>query len=119
MATNNQELVELQTAQHLEQEQLVGYWIKRFGLTRRDLESHPQIDDLMFLIKFRAEFWDMNRGLKSKYFKAWDWVYNKHLPLKKNHLNNLHRIGTTIIKWRKNRQEDIKLVQAFRKKHLG
>jgi hypothetical protein len=113
------ETIYKQDANAKEQEQLLGYWIKRFGINRNDLTSHPQIDDLMLLIRFRAEFWDMNRTLKNKFDRSWDWVYNHKMPLKKNHLNNLTRIGKTVTKWRNNRQDKVEIIQAFRNKHLG
>jgi hypothetical protein len=113
------ETVYKQDANAKEQEQLLGYWIKRYGITRKDLDSHPQINDLMLLIRFRAEFWDMNNYLKRKFERSWDWVYNHKMPLKKNHLNNLTTIGKTVIKWRNNRQDKVEIIQAFRNKHLG
>jgi hypothetical protein len=108
-----------QQTQKLEQEQLIGYWIKSYGITKKDLDNHPQIDDLMLLIKFRAEFWDMNKTLKKKFDRSWDWVYNHRMSLKKNHLNNLSQIGKIILRWRNTRQEKTQLIQAFRQKHLG
>ncbi len=114
---NNKELQQHQRAQALEAEQLIGYWIKRHGITKKDLDTHPQIEDIMLLIKFNAEFWDMNQKFKKKYNSAWHWVYKKKLPLRKNHLNNLKKIGTTIVKWRTTRQTNQEAVKAFRNKH--
>jgi len=114
---NNTETKQIQYSQALEQEQLVGYWIKRHGISKKDLDTHPQIDDVMFLIKFRAEFWDMNNQFKKLFDNAWNWVYNNKLPLKNNHLNNLKKIGTSIVKWRTKRQTNQTALKAFRNKH--
>jgi hypothetical protein len=114
---NNRELKQHQKAQALEAEQLVGYWIKRHGISKKDLDTHPQIEDIMLLIKFNAEFWDMNQRFKKKYNSIWHRVYTKKLPLKNNHLNNLKKIGKTIVKWRATRQTNQTALKAFRSKH--
>lgn len=114
---NKQDLKTIQQQQALEQEQLVGYWIRRHGISKKDLDTHPQINDVMFLIRFRSEFWDMNNQFKKQFDNAWNWVYHKKLPLKNNHLNNLKKIGTSIVKWRSKRQTDQATLKAFRNKH--
>ena len=114
---NKKELAQYQKKQALETEQLTGYWIKRHGISKKDLDTHPQIDDVLFLIKFRAEFWDMNNQFKKLFDNAWNWVYKNQLPLKKNHLNNLKKIGTAIVKWRTKRQTNQAALKAFRNKH--
>lgn len=116
---NSRELKQYQAQQAHEQEQLVGYWIKRMGISKKDLDSHPQIDDVMLLIKFRTEFWDMNTHFKKTFERTWNWVYKNKMPLKRKHLNNLNRIGKTIVKWRQNRQDQVKIIQAHRNRIKG
>jgi hypothetical protein len=116
---NKTETKQIQFKKDVEQEQILGYWIRRYGITKRDLDTHPQINDLMLLIKFRSEFWDMNSQFKKKFERSWDWVYNHKMPLKKNHLNNLTRIGKAITKWRKNRQDKIEIIKAHRQRIKG
>lgn len=86
MATNNQELVQQQTAQHLEQEQLVGYWVAKLGLKARDLTRHPQIDDVMLLVKIRDCHWQyFNSSEQALWGAVWKLTYhNQHRINKKN-----------------------------------
>ena len=97
-----------------EQEQLVGYWVKRFGINRKDLVEHPQIDDVMLLIDFARQFPDMNNHQQARFDRVWRWVYNGTLPLKTKHFKSLYRTGTTIRRWRKKKANAAKLIKANR-----
>jgi hypothetical protein len=92
MATNNQELVELQTAQHLEQEQLVGYWVARHGLRARDLTRHPQIDDVILLIKIRDCQWQyFNKSEQALWGAIWNLTYHNQRPINKKNITKLEQ----------------------------
>lgn len=92
MATK-QEIIDTQNRLALEQSQLVGYWAKTQGITQKDLESHPCIDDLILLINFRNEFWsDMTQGQRLSWQCHWDWVYFRKNTIRKKHLKKLENI---------------------------
>ena len=115
----NIETLSIQHAQKLEQEQLVGYWIKRFGISRKDLTNHPQIDDLMLLIKYRAEFYHDSKAKQKRFFdNTWSWVYNNKLPLKAKQLRTLGYYAEGSIRHRQNIQagrNTIQLQRQYRK----
>lgn len=111
---NNTDLKSIQQSQAHEQEQLVGYWVKRFGINRKDLTEHPQIDDIMLLIQFSREFPDMNNYQQERFDRVWRWVYHHTLPLKAKHYQSLYRTGTTIRRWRKKRSKAGEIIKARR-----
>ena len=86
---NNREIIDTQRHLQLEQEQLVGYWLKRFAISRKDLESHPAIDDVIFLLKFKNEFQDMNNFRQKQFNRIWNYCYNGKFLLKAKHLKQL------------------------------
>ena len=116
---NKIETISRQSSQAVEQEQLVGYWIKRFGISKKDLDSHPQINDLMLLIKFRAEFYKDGKAKHKKFFdNTWNWVYNNKLPLKAQQLRTLQYYAEGTIRHRENIAEGrntIKKQRQYRK----
>ena len=81
---------------NLEQEQLVGYWITRWGLKRHDLVQHPCIDDLILLIKYRQECWHrLNKSEQAVWGALWGYTYTKRKPLKNKSLKKLEQIHIT------------------------
>jgi len=89
----------------IEQEQLVGYWIKRKGITKRDLDTHPCIDDVILLLQFKKEFSDLPSFWKAPYHRIYKSVYKGKIPLKQKQLNILTRMTEGMIVWRKKRDE--------------
>lgn len=87
----------------IEQEQLVGYWAKTIGLSKKTIDTHPQIDDIILLRQFRQEFWDLPNFWRTQYDKIYSYVYKGRFPLTKAHLRQLTRIARGMIKWRKKR----------------
>ena len=74
----------------IEQEQLVGYWVKQFGISRTDINRHPQIDDLMLLIRIRRDFYNEFKSKHKRFFdNTWNWVYHKKLPLKNKQITTI------------------------------
>lgn len=108
------ELIDQQHRQHLEQSQLVGYWAKTQGITQRDLDQHPCIDDVVLLKKFRKEFWDLPKFFIKPYNKIYKSVYQGKIPLKAKQLSTLTRIAEAMIKWRKRRQQQQNQIKALR-----
>ena len=93
---NNTETKQIQHSQALEQEQLVGYWIKRHGISRQTLNNHPCISDLALLLRIRA-YLKQNQQFVSKKQNTiigniWQVSYNKKLRLFKKHYNTLENI---------------------------
>jgi hypothetical protein len=109
------ETAQKQDANAKEQEQLLGYWIKRYGITKRDLDSHPQIDDLMLLIRWKAEFYCDGKAKHKRFFdNTWNWVYHNRLPLKKKQLNTLGYYAEGTIRHRLNIQAGRNTIKAQR-----
>jgi len=89
--------ITVEQRQETEQEQLVGYWIAKWGMKRHDLLQHPCIDDLILLINFRQEFWhQMNRNTQAQWGAFWGYTYAKRKPLKNKSLKKLESIITNI-----------------------
>jgi hypothetical protein len=93
---NNKELAQYQKAQALEAEQLVGYWIKHYGITRRVLNNHPCISDLALLLRIRAYLKQNQKFVSKKQNEIigniWQVSYNKKLRLFKKHYTTLENI---------------------------
>lgn len=100
------------------QEQLVGYWAKTKGISRDDLLKHPCIDDVIMLVNFREEFWDLPPFWKAPFNNIYKSVYQGKIPLKAKQLKMLQRIAEGMIKWRKQRaikqEQTRQLLKAFR-----
>jgi hypothetical protein len=90
---------------------LTNYWCKTLGIQSKDLgcgvrhtdkgiqidnqTSHPQIDDVILLIKFIKEFNSFfNNDDRIAVHVIWTWCYSQKLPLKKRHFKRLLNIGT-------------------------
>lgn len=72
-------------------------WLKQRGLTLKDLESHPQIDDVILLSRWRDEFWTQaTKNERAFWSSQWDWAYHKQCPLKKKYLSKLEEITITV-----------------------
>jgi hypothetical protein len=85
---------------NLEQEQLVGYWAKKFaGISRKDLTDHPQIDDVIMLLKIRDHLGKhFNNKESGMWGFCWSYTYNKRCHLKGKHLKKLETLVTGITK---------------------
>ena len=111
---NKQEITLNQQHLQLEQEQLVGYWLKRFGISRKDLESHPAIDDVIFLLKFKNEFQDMNNFRQKQFNCIWNWCYKGKFSLKAKHLKQLKASAEHTIRKRNRLTAQQDLIKAQR-----
>lgn len=57
-------------------------WCKSIGIKSRDLDSHPTIDDCIFLINFRTEIWQyLDRSEQATWGAYWNTVYHKQKNL--------------------------------------
>ena len=92
-----------QDANAKQQEQLLGYWVKQFGITSKDLNNHPQIEDLMLLIRWKAEFYHDSKSKHKRFFEnTWNWVYYNKRALKEKQLSSLGYFAEGIIRHRQN-----------------
>ncbi len=72
-------------------------WLRDKGLKISDLDSHPQIDDVILLAQWRDALWaDANLSERSFWGTQWDWAYIRKYPLKKKMLTKLEDITTII-----------------------
>ena len=72
---------------------LTNYWCRTLGIHNRDLHEHPQIDDVIILVKliqeYQQEFTPKQRILV---YIIWDWCYNKRRPLTRKYLKALEKL---------------------------
>lgn len=68
-------------------------WCRSKGISVKDLESHPQADDLVLLINIREATWHMlNQQEQGVWAALWGWVYTKGYSLKQKHIKKLETI---------------------------
>jgi GTPase involved in cell partitioning and DNA repair len=78
---------------HGELEHLTNYWCKTLGIKAEDLTRHPQIDDVILLIKFIQEYEkELTPKQRVYVYIMWDWCYKKYNPLSKKYLKALTKI---------------------------
>tara|TARA_R110000803_G_scaffold118966_1_gene187271 strand:- start:615 stop:1052 length:438 start_codon:yes stop_codon:yes gene_type:complete len=94
--TTNRETSDKQRLMEIEASQFIGYWAKTKGIKQADLTQHPQIDDIIILIKYRdSVFTKLNKSEQAVWGAIWGIVYNKRKPFKKKHLAKLEQIYIT------------------------
>lgn len=85
---------------------VTNYWCRTLGIHSKDLETHPQIDDVILLIKFIQEYGKEFTPKQRVYvYVIWDWCYNKRKPLSKKYLKALTKIGHNLNHIRKEKQK--------------
>lgn len=81
---------------NLEQEQLLGYWIKTFGISKKILDTHPYGDDLVAVLQVRQYLKPKNKYLTKKQAAQlgviWQRVYTKKGNLYPKHYKILESI---------------------------
>lgn len=90
------ETISKQKTQHFEQEQLIGYWIKKYDITKQVLDTHPCADDIVALLNIRA-YLQANKNFTNKSIDAkigvmWQSVYNRRRALYPKHYQTLEKI---------------------------
>lgn len=69
---------------------VTGAWVRNWGISNWDLTHHPQIDDVILLIKIRQTCWHYWQSRERGYWSyVWDWCYHKKYSLKNKHLDKL------------------------------
>jgi hypothetical protein len=114
---------------------LTNYWCKTLGIQSKDLgcgvrrtdkgiqidnqTSHPQIDDVILLIKVLQEYFEELTATKRIHLHIlWDWVYKQKKPLTKKHCKQLTRLITQLENHRyhikKNKQKQRQRIKALK-----
>ena len=93
---NKRELAQHQKQQAFEQEQLLGYWIKKYGISKKTLDTHPCGDDLVALLNIRLYLAENKRfttlSIDAKIGVMWQSVYNRKQALYPKHYQTLENI---------------------------
>lgn len=93
---------------HSELEHLTNYWCRTLDIHSKDLTEHPQIDDVILLIKFIKEFLqELRSNYRIQVYIIWDWVYQQRRPITKKYLKKLNRIGNCVLKNRYFKQKEM------------
>lgn len=96
----------------LEHEQTLGYWLAKRGISRKALDTHPHIDDVILLLKWRDTMWNkLNKSEQAVWGAYWGSVYHKQKALKNKALAKLEKITITVTE-RHNK------IKALRKAHI-
>jgi hypothetical protein len=70
-----------------------NWWCRSKGIKSKDLDSHPSINDVVFLIQFRDAMWSkLNKSEQAFWGAIWDWTYHKGFQLKKKHLTKAEQV---------------------------
>lgn len=90
-------------------------WCCSIGIKSRDLTNHPQIDDVIILVKFHQECWfDMDQEQRGVWAAYWSWTYHKQFPLKAKHLKKLANIMASVIGRRTKAEKTRQHIKALR-----
>lgn len=78
-------------------EGVTNYWCRTKGIHSKDLEKHPQIDDVILLIKFIEEYQkEFKAKQRLEVYLIWHSCYNNKKPLGKKYLKALLHIGQSL-----------------------
>lgn len=78
-------------------EGVTNYWCRTIGIHSEDLHKHPQIDDVILLIKYREEYWkSMNKAQRTSFQYMFEWAYKRKNCLGQKHLEKLKRMALTL-----------------------
>jgi hypothetical protein len=78
-------------------EGVTNYWCRTIGIHNADLHTHPQIDDVIILIRFREAYWRwMHKGQKTSLQYMFDWTYKRKNCLQDKHLEKLKQMALTL-----------------------
>lgn len=93
---------------------VTNYWCRTLGIHNKDLHTHPQIDDVILLIKFIQEYQKEFTPRQRVYvYIIWDSCYTKRKALSKKYLRALE---TIIYRIKQIRNIKLKNIQKARKK---
>lgn len=96
------------------QEQLIGYWAKKIGLTHSAITKHPCADDIVLLYRFRSEFRDLPSFEYKRYLKISDSVVKQKKPLTNKQLRQLEHLAKKMASRRSKQEQQINTIQTRR-----
>lgn len=74
-------------------EGVTNYWCRTLGIHSEDLTKHPQIDDVILLIKFLQEYEkELTPKQRVHIHIIWDWCYRQKKPLTKKYLKAIEKV---------------------------
>lgn len=72
---------------------ITNYWCRTLGIKSKDLHTHPQMDDVVLLIKFLEEYEkEFTPKQRIHVYLMWESCYNHRKPLSKKYLKALAKI---------------------------
>jgi hypothetical protein len=78
---------------HEELDHLTNYWCRTLGIHSIDLTKHPQIDDVIILVKVLQEYLkELTASKRIHIYILWDWVYRQKKALTKRQCKQLTRL---------------------------
>lgn len=95
------------------------YRVGEDGKILKEIQPHPQIDDVIILVRFLREYLNELADSKRVHLHImWNWVYTQKKPLTKKYLKQLNRLATQLNNIRHNkakrRAHQIKKIKALR-----
>ena len=70
-----------------ELEHYTNFWCRQKGIHAKDLESHPQVGDVVILVRFRDNLWnELEKAEQGVWAALWSWTYTSKFTLKAKHL---------------------------------
>lgn len=99
-------------------------WCRQKGISIRDIEQHPQADDVIMLINWRDAMWDnLDKVQQGSFAGIWSYVYSYKKPIRQKHITKLESITLTAMALHtktQNKQARIKArIMALRSKNPG
>lgn len=95
----------------------INFWCYQLGITRHELETHPQLSDIAFLLEFKREFekeYKQDRWCFGNYNAYWGVVYAQKKPLKPKAYQKFEKIVLKCLSIRKNHQSQVIKIQSLR-----
>jgi hypothetical protein len=83
------------------------YRIGEDGKVYKEQQAHPQIDDVIILVKFLQEYLNELPPSSRVYLHImWNWVYTQRKPLTKRYLKHLGKLAIRLnnIRYNKNKR---------------
>lgn len=90
----------IMTTQQLSNSEKIHYtnlWCRQQGIKSRDIDNHPRIDDVIFLVNIRKTGWAfMDASDRGVWAAMWKSVYHLQFKLQAKHFSKLERIAHSI-----------------------
>lgn len=102
----------------LSQSEITHYtnlWCRSKGISSDDLTRHPQIDDIILLLRIKDEFGaEFTKSEQAIWGQKWGWCYNRKFALKNKYRLKLEQLCLTILARRQAKQKAINKIKQLR-----